>query len=178
MGCVLSTRSSSPVCRLWTKFCVPLSQHLTRRKQFVRAISLCRRFCGMFSFVLFKLMLSSRKLMFFFHHRNTTNTYNKLVSRQEQFFLFQFEGKINPFKLLLSGLIAISFPDSIGITPSGPCKSYSLYFRASCNLVKSSVHWMFVRLVSVPIPSFLVLNAASVQSHTEFLHFKEENRLS
>ena len=37
---------------------------------------------------------------------------------------------------------------------------------------------MFVRLVSGSIPSFLVLNAASVQSHTEFLHFKEEDRLS
>ena len=37
---------------------------------------------------------------------------------------------------------------------------------------------MFVRLVSVSIPSFSVLIAASVQSHTEFLHFKEENRLS
>ena len=80
MGCLLSTRSCSPVCRLWTKFCVPLSQRLTRRKQFVRAINLCRRFCGMFSFVLFKLMLSSRKLMGFFYHRNTTSTYNKLVS--------------------------------------------------------------------------------------------------
>lgn len=77
---VLSTWSSSPVCRLWTKYCVPLSQHLTRRKQFVRAIDLCRRFCGTFSFVLFKLMLSSLKSMSFFHHRNTTNTYNKLVS--------------------------------------------------------------------------------------------------
>ena len=80
MGCLLNTRSSSPVCRLWTKYCVPLSQHLTRRKQFVRAINLCRRFCGMFSFALFKLMLSSRKLMFFFYHRNTTNTCNKLIS--------------------------------------------------------------------------------------------------
>ena len=93
-------------------------------------------------------------------------------------FFFSLWGKINYFKLLLSGLIAISSPCSIGITLSGPCKSDILYFRASCNLVKSSVHWMFVRLVSVSIPSFLALNAASVQSLTEFFHFKEENRFS
>lgn len=176
MGCLLSTRSSSPVCRLWTKFCVPLNLHLTRRKQFVRAINLCRRFCGMFSFVLFKLMLSSRKLMFFFYHRNTTNTYNKLVSSARAVLPFPDLRENKSFQITIEWINCNFVSDSIGITPSGPCKSDSLYFRASCNLVKSSVHWLF--LVPVSIPSFLVLNAASVQSHTGFLLFKEENRLS
>ena len=126
-------------------------------------------------------MLTRQSKWLFNQLPDTTNTY-KLVQfesrAQERFFLFQFMGENKYFKLLLSGLIAISSPGSIGITPSGPCKSDILYFRASCNLVKSSVHWMFVRLVSVSIPSFLTLNAASVQSLTEFFHFKEENRFS
>ena len=79
----------------------------------------------------------------------------------------------------LSGLISISSPNSVSMIPSTGKQFIlkSLYFRHAFSVeIVQSFFWMFVTSLC-RIPSFL-LNAVSVQRHTKFLHFKEENRLS
>lgn len=44
VGCLLTTRLCSPMCRLWTNFVFRRIRHLARRKLSASAINLCRHF--------------------------------------------------------------------------------------------------------------------------------------
>ena len=80
---------------------------------------------------------------------------------------------------MLSGLI--SSPDSIRIIPEAVHVKVILKFMLSSafsvKIVQSFLSDVRPSRLCVETPLFL-LNAASVLSHTKFLHFKEENRLS